>query len=160
MDNNIVYAASTQDGVYLTADGGTSWKAANTGLLVADISHFSRPFFIDDTTYFCASTSSGSTYITEIYNPVTSINAGFNIVSQLSVLGNPSPRACKFEITVDKQTSIKVNVYSVDGQLIHILKNIEVEKGKNYYEINLKPGIFILQAEINGSKMTDKIVIY
>ncbi len=45
LDNNIVYAATTENGVYLTANGGATWEAANTGLPATSISHFSHSVY-------------------------------------------------------------------------------------------------------------------
>ena len=159
LDNNIVYAATTENGVYLTADGGATWEAANTGLPATSISHFSHPFIVNDTSYFCASTYSSSTFKTRVYNPITSVHPESDHGSVLTIFGNPSNGSCKVDLTLEKSSFVTLTVYNITGQLIQNFESGKLEKGSYKYEINLNPGIFFLNAEINGKFKTEKIVI-
>jgi photosystem II stability/assembly factor-like uncharacterized protein len=159
LDNNIVYAATTENGVYLTDDGGATWEAANTGLAATNISHFSHSFIVNDTSYFCASTYSSSTFKTRVYNPITSVNPESDLGSVLTIFGNPSNRSCKVDLTLEKSSFVALSVYNVNGQLIRKFEARNLDKGSYHYEIKLNPGIYFLNLEISGNIKTEKIVI-
>jgi photosystem II stability/assembly factor-like uncharacterized protein len=159
LDNNIVYAATVENGVYLTTDGGTIWEAANDGLNASNITHFSHPFVVNDTTYFCASTFSNSAFQTRIFNPVTSIQSDFDEGSILSITGNPSIGNCKVNLNLEIPSFVFLKVYNLNGQLIYNYEVGKLEKGNYGYEINLNTGLYFLNAEINGKIITEKIVV-
>ena len=159
LNNDILYAASTEHGVYLSADGGTTWEAANTGLPATYITGFSRPFIVNDTTYFCASTFSGSAFKTRIFNPITSINQLLDQDNSVSILTNPSKGSCKIEMELERSSFVNLQVYNISGQQVQLIENREIEKGKYHYEIDLQPGIYFLAGKINGNLKTSKVVI-
>jgi photosystem II stability/assembly factor-like uncharacterized protein len=159
LDNSIVYTATAENGVYLTDDGGTTWEAANSGLPAASISHFSQPFIVSDTSYFCASTFSSSVFKTKIYNPTTSILSKMEDEHVLNIMGNPSNETVKVTLTLEKSSAVTLKLYNLNGQLIQNLDDGKLDKGNYNYEVILNAGIYLLSAEINGKFKTEKIVI-
>jgi len=156
LDNNIVYAATVENGVHITTDGGSNWEATNPELPAANVTHFSHPFIVYDTSYFCASTYSSSAFKTRIYNPITSMQKLFENGSILSVPGNPSNGSCNINLTLFKATVVSLKVYNLNGQMIKSLEDGKLETGNYNYHIDLEPGIYLLNASIDGAAKCEK----
>ncbi len=56
LNSDVIYAATTEDGVYYSEEAGDIWEPANDGLPATYMTGFSNPFQMDDNWYFCAST--------------------------------------------------------------------------------------------------------
>jgi photosystem II stability/assembly factor-like uncharacterized protein len=157
-DSNVIYAASTQDGVYMTSDG-TTWAAANDGLPATNISGFSRA--VDSGTgnkTFFASTATNSCFWTEVFVPSTT-----TIPERLSesILLAPNPVSDEVVINLKgKQTYIsEVNVYNLNGQL---LQHAAVD-GSNITKMNMhldvRSGLYLLLIRTNKGEVTQKIIV-
>lgn len=159
LDTAIIYAATAQDGVYITSDGGNTWEATSPAIPATNITRFSRPFIVDDTAYFCASTFSNSAFKTRIYNPITSVNPSHSEKGSISILGNPSADECETELNLTESANVSINVYRVNGQLLQNIEESNLEPGNYRYHVQLNPGVYILSGKIDGQSTTKKLII-
>lgn len=159
LDTAIIYAATAQDGVYITSDGGNTWEPTNPVIQAANITRFSRPFIVDDTTYFCASTFSNSAFKTRIYNPITSINPNHSEKGSIKILGNPSMDKCEVELNLIESSLVSIKVYHLNGQLLQNIEESKLKPGNYRYQVRLKPGIYFLTGKIDGQSSTKKLII-
>jgi photosystem II stability/assembly factor-like uncharacterized protein len=159
LDNNIIYAATAENGVYITTDGGLTWAATEPQIPATNVSHFSSAFVVNDTTYFCASTLSSSAFKTRIYNPVTGIDSEFDSGNSVSVLNNPARENCTFNLTIEKPGLVRIDVINISGQVVQQIENKKLDKGNYNYEIRLKEGVYFLKTEIDGKIKTEKILM-
>ncbi|MCD4747466.1 MAG: T9SS type A sorting domain-containing protein [Bacteroidales bacterium] len=161
LNEDVIYAATTQNGVYITTDAGDTWEAANDGLPANRITSFSKSFSINDTLRFFASTYTNSAFISDIFNTVnpglrTIVNEDCNIL----IYPNPGLGSCMIQIIITEQSEVKLSVYNSTGQLIQTIENRKLEQCKYQYKFTGEPGIYYLQININGNVEIKKIIIH
>lgn len=79
-----------------------------------------------------------------------------SIESALEVKVYPNPTEGKVQVDLKEATDVSIQVYSMTGQLIHTVENIQ---GKTY-EFNLegKPGVYHMVIYSNGSTKREKLI--
>jgi hypothetical protein len=159
-DSNIVYAATTLDGAYISTNAGLSWESANSGLLADNISGFSRAFQSNDIWKVCASTYSNSTFITDIYDLSTSVPRFPPNGNRIKVLSNPGNGSCKLNLATDHITDVKITVFNTLGQQVKTIVTGKLEPGNYQYIFAAKPGVYYLQTNLDGIAGTEKIILY
>jgi hypothetical protein len=160
LDNQIIYAATAENGVYMTLDGGLNWQATEPAIPAGYVTHFSRPFFMNDTSYFCASTFSSSAYRTKVFNPISSVSKASECAAYLSVHNNPSFNNCKIVLELKKLSSISLEILNHNGQFVEKpLIQGRFPQGSYDFEINLEPGVYYLIMKTDDSVESRKIII-
>jgi photosystem II stability/assembly factor-like uncharacterized protein len=159
-DSNVVYAATTLDGVYISINAGLSWEPANSGLPATNISGFSNVFMTNDTWKVCASTFSNSTFITDIYDLSTSVPGFFSDANRMKVIPNPGNGSCQLNLVTDHRVDAKIIVFNTLGQLIKIIFTGELEKGSYQYLFSGQPGIYFVYTSLDGDLTAVKIVLH
>ncbi|MCB2219230.1 MAG: T9SS type A sorting domain-containing protein [Bacteroidetes bacterium] len=157
-NSNVIYAASSQDGVYMTSDG-TTWTAANEGLPATNISGFSR--IIDDGTgnkVFYASTITNSCYWTEVFNPsATTISERSS--EPIIFISNPVKDAVILQVK-EKQTYLsEINLYNLSGQLLMQTSVNGLKTTKTTIYLDVRPGIYLLLIHTNKGEVTRKLMV-
>jgi photosystem II stability/assembly factor-like uncharacterized protein len=161
VDTNVVYAATTMNGVYISTNAGQSWETANSGLPATNITGFSRAFPVNNTWKICASTFSNSTFITDVYDVTTTLSGLPTHPDHLKIFPNPGNGSCQFSLLADDHCSdAKIAVYNSLGQLIKIFFPGHIEKGDYTFFFSDKPGIYCVQMTLNGVVETEKVILY
>ncbi len=159
LDNQIVYAATAENGVYMTLDGGLNWQATEPEIPAGFVTHFSRPFFTNDTAYLCASTYSSSAYRTKIFDPISSIEKESENEASLYVQNNPSFGNCIILFELKKFSFVSLEVFNLNGQFVEKPIKGSFPSGNYKFEIKLQPGMYYLIMKTENSVESGKIVI-
>ncbi len=157
MNPDVIYAATSNDGIFLTIDDNL-WEENNEGMLAYNITGFSRVFETEDETYgFYASTFTNSSYSTEVYDPSSSGIAPSNKEEDLiRVFPNPSNGLVHIDLKNFSTKSPSVNIYSLDGS--RIIKNNQVINSS--VKVQLNPGIYMLELKTGQETYTKKVIVY
>jgi photosystem II stability/assembly factor-like uncharacterized protein len=159
-DTNVVYAATTLNGAYISMNAGLSWETANSGLPATNVSGFSHAFMKNNTWKLCASTFSNSTFITDVYDVSTSVNNLSDPGSHMKVFPNPGNGSCRLSLLANKNVDVNIAVFNSLGQLIRTIASGKLEKGNYQFLFSAKPGIYYLHTNLEGIVETEKIVLY
>jgi photosystem II stability/assembly factor-like uncharacterized protein len=136
-----VYASTVQDGVYLSADGGFHWLAANTNLPATNITAFSRPFPSAMGYDIFASTYTNSIFRTRLFNPYEGIS-GAGQPSDLSVYPNPNDGNFSIKSGPGATTLTRIEIFNSIGVRVG---SYDLRSDKNEYDLhlNLPAGIYV-----------------
>ncbi|MCF8406040.1 MAG: T9SS type A sorting domain-containing protein [Bacteroidales bacterium] len=159
MDSNVVYLATTSNGVYLTEDG-ENWSAANDGLPASNVTGFSRAYQdIEDNWVFMASSFTNSAFATMVWQVNTTGLSPFDDHKRtLNVFPNPTKNGLFLDIPVDINNPIQATIIHPDGRAN--IQNPEVIRGKAYINTdNLSPGIYFIHLDVNQFAYTGKFII-
>lgn len=117
-NSDIIYAATTQDGVYVSSDGGHTWEHGNDGIPTAQVSAFSDAFHTSSGWELLASTYTSSAFSTRIFTPGAGI--GDIDINKPSVRAYPNP--CNGLINIDlssiKDPIEKIEFRDITGRII------------------------------------------
>ncbi len=158
-NSDVLYAATSLDGVYISTDAGITWEPANDGLPAANVTGFSHAFMADDIWKFCASTFSNSTFITDIFDVNTSIRSIDLSGIKVRAFPNPSSGSIFINLTIEKASNLTVSLYTMQGQLVRNIVKANFQKGNYHYVINEKQGEYILVFKLGKSVKSKKIII-
>ncbi len=157
-NSNVVYAATTMDGVYITSDGST-WEPASEGLPATNVTGFSRVVETgDDDLILFAATATNSAYWTDVYIPSTT---GFskNVLNPVVLFPNPATDQLKIALQEDQGTIENIKITSLAGQVVFQ----QYFNRAGLYEMtispDLKPGIYLLSVKSYSGTQTEKLVI-
>jgi hypothetical protein len=110
--SDVVYAASLQDGVSISTNGGMTWATANSGLPAANVTGFSSPWPLFSGWEMFASTFTNSIYRTILWDPAQGTE-DLKGNSGLSVYPNPSDG--EFTIRAKKGNITGVEIFNALG---------------------------------------------
>ncbi len=159
LNPEVVYAASTDHGVYITKTAGEEWFEANEGLPASYVTSFSKAYTTNDTLMILASTYSNSAYKNKVYIPgTTSSKADLSISSKLFVYPNPAKEKCNIRLTLSHPAKVKISIYNSTGEKIRTIENRVINEGSVYYSVSQKAGIYLIKAEVGDKSVTKKIV--
>jgi len=160
LNSDVVYIASTQDGVYLSTDAGISWGAANDGLPATNVTGFSNSFMVDDVWYFTSSTFSNSAFKTEIYDPGTTgkFNTSINN-EELSLYPNPAKDHIFIKTNQTRGDVLQVRILSSTGRLIKEVDNKQISGNIIPLDLNLKSGVYTFIIDTESGQKVERIII-
>ena len=160
-DQNVVYAATTDHGIYFTKTAGDEWFEANNGMPSDYVTAFSRSFTENDTLKLLASTYTNSAFKSTVYIPGTTSVSTF-IINSFKVLVNPNPANGNCNIRLDILTpgKVKITVYNSNGETVKNLENGYFTEGNYDYFFSDKPGIYLVKIEVNDKVQIDKIILF
>jgi photosystem II stability/assembly factor-like uncharacterized protein len=116
LDNNVVYAATTQNGVVVTEDAGENWQDANKNLTASNVTGFSNTFMQNDTLKFLASTYTNSAFVHNAHLSYTNIaNTHFQ---QNNILVYPNPANEVIHIRFESSAFAQLIIYDVFGKKV------------------------------------------
>lgn len=79
------------------------------------------------------------------------------------VYPNPTPGTATLEFTLSESSLISYNVVDVIGRVVETQKPVNISAGRHTYTINesqtFKPGIYFVSFELNGQKMSRKLIV-
>jgi hypothetical protein len=82
---------------------------------------------------------------------------------ELSLFPNPSEGTASLEFTLSDNAEVKYYVMDVSGRLVEETKTFSLSPGHHSYNVNesqkLKAGIYFVNLELNGQKMSRKLII-
>ena len=160
VNNNVVYAATTQDGVYISFDGGDNWEAANDGLPAVNVTGFSNPFSIDDVWYLCASTFSNSTFKTEVSEPgTTNIESASAKADKLTLYPNPSNGEISVRLSNHAININSVLIYNSQGKLFKSFNFNNYQQPVIKFDVNLAPDIYFYKIICDDTIYSSKLII-
>jgi photosystem II stability/assembly factor-like uncharacterized protein len=159
-DTNVVYAATTLNGAFISTNAGISWETANSGLPASNISGFSHAFLNDNTWKVCASTFSNSTFVTDIYDVYASVPGFSSIANRIKVFPNPGFGSCQMNLVTEHSTDAKITVFNTMGQLIRSIVSGKLEKGNYQFKFSAIPGVYWIHTDLDGIVNCEKIILY
>lgn len=140
-NTDVVYCASTQNGVQLSTDGGLTWTIAGEGLAATNITGFSHPYQ-SGASWFCyASTFTNSDFRTELFDPNTWISGLWNTTG-IRIYPNPTYNELNVEIP-EGEILQKVEIVSFTGQVLRRFENDSAISGVFSKTLDLPPGIYL-----------------
>ncbi len=79
----------------------------------------------------------------------------------LNVFPNPSSTFTTFSYTLNQKSSVKLDIYDINGQLIKTVVNESQEKGEqhvSFKSVELKPGVYFCMLKTNEGIQTKKMI--
>jgi photosystem II stability/assembly factor-like uncharacterized protein len=161
LNSEVVYAASTQNGVYISTDAGLSWESSNDSLVAGNITAFSDPFMEPDNSWhFCASSFSNSAFKTTVFDPVTEVPHISPNENDPWIISNPSIGSAKITLRLVSGSKVKIILYNSLGQHLKTLVNSALGGGDFSWEFSQHPGIYYLMVSLDSMVRTETIIIY
>ncbi|MFC2102521.1 T9SS type A sorting domain-containing protein [Bacteroidota bacterium] len=154
---DVVYCASTQNGVMISTDGGDAWTTANDGLGATNITGFSNPYITGSSWSCFASTYTNSAFQSELFDPTAGIRNGAE-ESEVTIYPNPSDGQINLRISEDEEIQM-VELISVSGELLQRFD------GKYTYEtgfnqrVDLPSGIYLLKIQYSDRMVARRWII-
>lgn len=159
-NTNIIYAATTQQGVMLSMDASETWEEANSLLPTSNISGFSKPFMVNDSLHIYASTPTHSAFETKIMeDEISGISKSIQESNLISVYPNPARNQTTICFELDQNTIVIINIYNTQGQLFQQLVNDNLATGNHNFNFKAENGIYLCETIINGKIERKKIII-
>ena len=157
-NSQVIYAATTLDGIYMTSDG-ENWQAANNGMPASQVTGFSRVFEYDtDSIGFLASSFTNSAFHTAFYNPTGVGISNLEENNLLHIFPNPCPGAFCLETSQELNEISKLRIYNGLGKLVYS-ETLKLTNKKSI-KVNQPNGIYLLQLENSkGHHTTKKLII-
>jgi photosystem II stability/assembly factor-like uncharacterized protein len=156
-----VYAATTQEGVYFTSDGGMSWDPVNEGMPAGYVTGFSKPFEdMDITWYFYASTFTHSGHYTEMHLPgVTGVEQPSNSNDWINIYPNPATDRFYIDPLDNNMKIEKISILDINGKVVASFIPV-LEKGVQIcLDLDLQPGAYLCNLLTTKEKIVRKIII-
>jgi len=157
LDQEVVYCATTQNGVYLSEDGGETWTDANDGLSSSNITAFSNPFQTNTSWYCYAASFTNSAFRTEltdpwVYIPEAEKNPGIGVF--------PNPTDGLFRIKVPDEDDIqKVEISDVTGKRLLTITKQYPDKFNPWVSVELPSGVYLVWIYQKEQITTEKLII-
>ncbi|MBN1338503.1 MAG: T9SS type A sorting domain-containing protein [Bacteroidales bacterium] len=145
-NTDVVYAASSQNGIYLTDDAAVSWQQNNSGMPALNITSFSNPYYQDDSLHVLAGTYTHSIFKSKVHNPsATGIRQPVTDNPGISIFPNPSDGILWLKF---RSSEASVAIYTMQGSLVRTFEFSGLKEGDNSVRIDiskepLTPGIYI-----------------
>ena len=152
-NSDVIYAATGQDGVYLTTDGGVSWAANNSGMPAVNISAFSHPWQSGDHWDLLASTTTNSVFKTTVFTPGVGIPDNGN-QGNLNVYPNPSNGNLTISLGSLPVKEARAEIYNSAGMLIRVY-----DLSTPSIHLELSAGIYLCRVISGGVTETARIVV-
>lgn len=164
LNNSVIYAATSIDGVQFSEDKGQNWEPANEGLPATHITSFSRSFFLNDTLQLIAGTYTNSAFQTSIYDPGTSV---FHPVAgdqaEILVYPNPAFGDIRVRVWTAGLSDVSLELYDIHAQRIFSEILIADDSGNALLNIHRddlpSAGIYFLRIIMDGKHLTKKILV-
>ncbi len=156
----VIYAATTLDGVYWTEDG-LNWSPANDGLPATNITGFSRIFENDEGKQaFLASTFSNSAFTTEVFDPGW-IGTAENTsgITRLMIVPNPNRGSFHLRITDPETRILALRVADISGKMVFDRDLPVGGEELAGIRLDLVPGIYFLAAVHEKGTTVEKLVV-
>lgn len=162
-NDSVLYAASGQDGVYISLDFGQTWEAANDGLPAISISSFSKPFEDEGFHKVLCSTTSNSAFSTLLYSPgFTSLDESGEIGMDLEFYPVPLKDNLIIQITAETASWVRVFIYNLSGSYNRPLFEGRLPAGTQTLSIDFSEvpdGSYILEIKLNDTRAVRKIIV-
>jgi len=159
-NSDIIYTATSQQGVMLSTDAGNNWESANSNLPATFVTAFSKPFILNDSLHIFASTYTHSAFETKlIYDEISNIHNAEYSHRIVSVFPNPAIGLSTIQFSLTKEAQVTVNIYDTQGKLISTLVK-DILTACNYqFKFNAGKGIYFSETIIDGKTFMNKIII-
>ena len=159
-DHNIVYAATSYDGVFMAEDGET-WQEANDGLPSGNVTAFSSAYQDENEDWwFLASTFTNSAFLTTIWESTGTGMSGIKeIINELTIFPNPAIDV----VTIDLQNiENKAGIIKIFDQAGKELITKEVPANNEFINLSidyLKAGVYWMMFKNEYETFTTKLMI-
>ncbi|MCB0804514.1 MAG: T9SS type A sorting domain-containing protein [Bacteroidales bacterium] len=142
VNSDVMYAATTLEGVFFTEDG-QNWTPFNDGLPASNITAFSRAFETTNDWRFYASTFGNSSFWSPVFGTLPEdIEDQLTINTEITAYPNPGKGILKIN-GLDPEKSYKVSVYTSQGKLLKTFRNTFGNSPEIY--IGSKTGLYFLE---------------
>jgi len=154
---DVIYCASSQNGVQISTDGGMAWAPANDGLSASNVTGLSNPFQ-NDTEWDCyASTFTSSAFRTEMFNPWVGV-PNDRLGSGIQIFPNPTDGRLRIDLS-DKEEVQKLELISATGQIMLTLEREELNPNEPWIRLETPPGLYLLKIYLMEKTVTEKLII-
>jgi photosystem II stability/assembly factor-like uncharacterized protein len=154
----VIYAATSQDGVYITEDG-LNFEASNEGLPASYVTGFSRIFeYIDGDLGFYCSTFTNSAFYTVVYDPnAIGIAQNMNSDSKINIFPNPSDGYIQIDPTSFSSNTLKITICNVNGAIV--LSETINKNSKFALDLQLTGGMYFVTLMDGNKTSTQKLIV-
>jgi hypothetical protein len=152
-NSDVVYAASGQDGVWLSTDNAFHWAANNDGLPAINISAFSRAWQSGPTWSLFASTTTNSVFRTTVFDPNVGIKPNGH-PQNVSVYPNPTSGDITLTPGKGQVTDLKVEVYNSAGMLVRVY-----DPATPVLHLELPAGIYLCRVLSGDAAESVKVIV-
>jgi photosystem II stability/assembly factor-like uncharacterized protein len=159
-NSEVIYAATSSEGVYISSDTAFSWSLNNENLPATNVSRFSNPFMKDGAWKLCASTITNSAFVTDIFipNPSGIFSSGQD-ASFFKVFPNPSNGKFIIELGDGSHGSAEIKIFNQQG--LEVYSSLIEACAENLIQppIELPSGIWMLRLVCGKQAFTEKIIV-
>jgi len=114
---DIVYASTTQNGMFISTNGGMNWQTANGGLPAMYVTALSSAFHTNNGWGLIASTYSNSAFRTEMISPGAGIADNNDANNNVLIYPNPSSGLINIEYSSSPVKIEKIEIIDACGKL-------------------------------------------
>jgi photosystem II stability/assembly factor-like uncharacterized protein len=158
-DPDIIYAATTQSGVYFTSDG-MNWTPANNGLPASNVTGFSR--LTENTTgevIFYASTYTNSSYWTLLYEPgTTGLGNVLTNDSFIKIYPNPSKGKVTISFLESPGSPVHIHVFDIKGKLVKEVTLQKTEGTQIEFDMANPSGVYFFMIKSGKMNWFEKVI--
>ncbi len=140
----VYYVGTEKQGVFVSADGGTTWDSFNEGLKKSNITRLRLTDSNPRNLY--AGTEDGGVWVTTLKKETTAVSILHNPEISFNIF--PNPNNGTFNIITDCNSELKGNLKIINflGEIIYLNSNVRIGS-KKAYEISIDkvtPGNYVL----------------
>jgi len=164
-EEGVVYAASSQDGVYYSVDYGATWYEYNDGLPAANITSFSDPYLIGGTWRMLSSTYTHSAFRAEVL-ATGPVGVPSSVAGNLPLSIYPNP--CHESITVEMNTEAAgdgvLEILTMQGTVVFRQEFTAGSSGGagilvHVREAGLQPGVYLCRVLTGDRSQSARVVV-
>jgi photosystem II stability/assembly factor-like uncharacterized protein len=161
-NNQNMFVASNQRGIYQTIDGGLHWEPFNIGL-DTNFAGGHVYFVPGDTTRLYYATYGHSVW--SIHRTLDNIDDDPNVLPDkvtLSNYPNPFNSSTKISFVLPKEEHISLNLYDITGRKVAVVDEGTYPAGSHSLNLSLKDhasGIYYLMLNTEGTQITRKLIM-
>jgi hypothetical protein len=154
-DGQYIYVCTYRNGIFMTPDYGDNWISINQNYqLPGNVVFGSKGnrIFIGDYFY----TGQGIWYQDMVYNQIENNNSS----EKVNIYPNPFNNNLNLEYTLEKSSSVKIEIYDLTGRLIDEIINYQIQSAGHYSEIwkcNTR-GTYFVRIECNDNVISKRII--
>ncbi len=154
---DVVYCASSQNGVNMSTDGGETWVPANDGLTATNITGFSNPFLLGSSWRCFASSFTNSAFQTDLFDPSTHVS---DDLPDPEIVIYPNPSDGRFYVKIPEYELVnKVEITTVTGKPLISVEQEYLWPQSPLIRVNYPSGVYIVRICLKEKTVTKKLII-
>ncbi|MBN3035895.1 MAG: T9SS type A sorting domain-containing protein [Bacteroidales bacterium] len=157
---DVIYLATSQNGVYFTQDAGLSWSPANEGMPATHITSFSMAYEEENEWHTCSATYTHSAFRSAIFTPgATTVDFVIAEPASLTIFPNPARETLFIMLPGTAPAETVMNISDLTGRLRHRCTLKGRAARVDLMKTGLSSGVYICRVSGEGFMATSRMVV-